>query len=59
MVCPNPLLQVYIAEKVARNLVVAAHRHPHPLTRESRRAKSATYFFNSLLDGVVISFGTN
>jgi hypothetical protein len=49
MVCPNPLLQVYIAEKVARNLVVAAHRHPHPLTREARRAKSATYFFNSLL----------
>jgi len=49
MVCPNPLLQVYIAEKAARNLVVAAHRHPHPLTRESRRAKSATYFFNSLL----------
>src|SRR3954451_14047473 len=49
MIRPNPLLQVYVAEKTAANLVVAAHRHPRPQPRESHSGKSATTFFNSLL----------
>ncbi|HVH73288.1 MAG TPA: hypothetical protein VM755_00075, partial [Stellaceae bacterium] len=48
---PNPLLQVYVAEKTAANLVVAAHRHPHPHSRGAQCAKSATSFFSSLLEG--------
>jgi hypothetical protein len=48
MIRPNPRLQVYVAEKAATNLIIAAHRHPRPLTRESRCGKSATVF-NSLL----------
>jgi hypothetical protein len=29
MIHPNPLLKVYVAEKLAANLVVTAHWHPH------------------------------
>jgi hypothetical protein len=28
MICPNPLLKIYIAEKATTNPVVATHRHP-------------------------------
>jgi hypothetical protein len=44
MIRPNPILQVYVAEKAATNLIVAAHRHPDPLPRGSRQGKSATAF---------------
>src|SRR6185369_15277116 len=49
MIRPNPVLQVYVAEKTAANLVIAAHRHPRPKPRESHSGKSATTFFNSRL----------
>jgi hypothetical protein len=31
MIDPNPLLQVYVAEKASANLVIPAHRHPQSL----------------------------
>jgi len=49
MIRPNPLLQVYVAEKAAANLVAAAHRHPHPLTQGTTERQIANDFFNSLL----------
>jgi hypothetical protein len=44
MIRPNPIFKVYVAEKAATNLVVTAHRHPRSSSRESRCAKSATFF---------------
>jgi hypothetical protein len=49
MIRPNPLPQVYVAEKAAENTVVAAHRYPHPRSRGAQRIKSASPFFSSLL----------
>ena len=46
----NPLFQVYVAEKATTNLVVAAHRRPHPSSRAAQRTKSASPFFSSLLE---------
>ena len=39
-----PRLQIYVAEKAATNLIVTAHRHPHPQTKRSKVAKSANPF---------------
>jgi hypothetical protein len=42
---PNQPFQVYVAEKTAANLVVAAHRHPHPhLTKRITMGKFGNPF---------------
>ncbi len=46
MMRPNPILQVYVAEKLAANFVVAAHRIPHP---EDIAGEIDNNSFNSLL----------
>ena len=50
MIRPNPLLQIYVAEKAAANLIVAAHRHPHPPLQGDTMRKIGNPFFSSLLD---------
>src|SRR4029079_10324764 len=49
IVRPNPILQVYITEKAAALLVVAAHRHPSSPFRESRHDNAPASLLNSLL----------
>jgi hypothetical protein len=44
MIRPNPILQVYVPEKAAANLVVAAHRHPLPRSSRAQCANLATFF---------------
>ena len=46
---PDPSLQVYVAEKTTANLIVAAHRHPHPLLQGIKGREIGKHFFNSLL----------
>ncbi len=49
MLRPNPLFKVYIAEKAAANLVVAAHRYPPSLLKGSTARQIGKPFFSSLL----------
>ncbi len=51
MIRPNSILQIYVAEKAPRNLVVAAHRHPRPPLQEITARQIGNDFFNSLLVG--------
>ena len=51
MIRPNPILNVYVAEKAAANLVVTTHRHPHPRPQRITARQISNHFFNSLLDG--------
>ena len=46
---PEPILNVYVAEKAAANLVVATHRHPHPRPQRITERQISNHFFNSLL----------
>jgi hypothetical protein len=41
---PEPLLQVYVAEKATANLIVAAHRHLLPRFSGAQSANLATFF---------------
>ena len=49
MIRPNPILNVYVAEKAAANLVVTTHRHPHPRPQRITERQISNHFFNSLL----------
>ena len=49
MIRPNPILNVYVAEKAAANLVVTTHRHPHPRPQRITERQISNYFSNSLL----------
>ena len=49
MICPHPLLKVYIAEKTTTTRIVAAHRTPRPHPKEAQLANLPTPFFSSLL----------
>jgi hypothetical protein len=49
MIRPNPILQVYIAEKAATNRVVTAHRHPRSPPQGIMQRQIGNEFFNSLL----------
>jgi hypothetical protein len=55
MTRPNPRLQIYVTEKLAANLIVAAHRSPHPHPQGSTIARIDNDFFNSLLGVKLIS----
>ena len=54
MIRPNPILNVYVAEKAAANLVVTTHRHPHPRPQRITERQISNHFFNSLLVSVKI-----
>ena len=49
MIRPNPILNVYVAEKAAANLVVTTHRHPHPRPQRITERQISNHLFNSLL----------
>jgi hypothetical protein len=50
MIRPNPVLQDYVAEKAAANLVVAAHCHSRSPHQEITGLQIGNDFFNSLLE---------
>jgi hypothetical protein len=49
MIRPNPIRQVYVAEKASTNLVIATHRHPHPPLQGTTERQIGNDFFNNLL----------
>ena len=55
MIRPNPILQIYVAEKLSANLIVAAHRHPRPPPQGIRTREIGNDFFNSLLGGAAVT----
>ena len=45
----DPRFQIYVAEKTTANLIVAAHRNPHPRLQGIRGREIRKPFFNNLL----------
>jgi hypothetical protein len=56
MICPNPVLKVYVTEKISTLFVVAAHRHPRSPHQGITSGKIGNDFFNSLLEGMALTY---